>query len=427
MKTNLTLWITTLALLTIATATLIWQHSSLSATRHEIAELRQETRVQESPAPTTAVAAQIATPPLDRLSADGLLALLPQGEEDMGAIYRAVPIIFEQLEDYSSDELIELMAEMDELSKSDPPKAGMLGLIKSLLMVIVAEEVPERVLAMVEKDGAGTGSELRAAAFAGLARKDPDRARQLLEDADWPARQIQVAKAVLLGELLKSDLPAALELFREDRSDLLTTSGAVISDVSSDPAVRDSLWVAVRSESDPVVRYELAKGLIAGAFIRGGPEEMRKAFAEADFDDVNLKSAIVQEFAGSALPTDPDQTYAWIRESLPAEAVPQALARALGSWARRDFNAAGTWLGEQEDSPARDEATGMFARTVVQINPLAAVTWAASISDKEMRRTALDATISQWSQDDPDAASSWADENGIDTSELPEILRTTKE
>ena len=69
----------------------------------------------------------------------------------------------------------------------------------------------------------------------------------------------------------------------------------------------------------------------------------------------------------------------------------------------------------------------MFARTVVQINPLAAVTWAASISDKEMRRTALDATISHWSQDDPDAASSWADENGIDTSELPEILRTTKE
>ncbi len=154
---------------------------------------------------------------------------------------------------------------------------------------------------------------------------------------------------------------------------------------------------------------------------------MRQAFADADFDDVGLKLAIVQEFAGSAMPTDSDQTYAWIRESLPAKEVPQALARAVGSWARRDFNAAGTWLGAQEDSPARDEAAGMFARTVVKINPLAAVTWAASISDEEMRQTALDTTLGRWSHEDPDAASSWADENGIDTSGIPGVPQATKE
>ncbi len=215
MKTNLTLWITTLALLAIAATTLIWQHSSLSATRDEIADLKQGAGVQEPPPATSTAAPQVASPRLDRLSADGLLAMLPQSEEDMAAIYRAVPIIFEQLVDHSSEELLELMAGMDELSAGNPSKAGMLGLVKSLLMVIVAEEVPERVLTMVEQDGAGTSADLRAAAFVSLARKDPDRARQLLEDSDWPARQIQVAKAALLSELLKSDLPAALELFRE--------------------------------------------------------------------------------------------------------------------------------------------------------------------------------------------------------------------
>ncbi|MGI9241616.1 MAG: hypothetical protein ACR2RV_12510 [Verrucomicrobiales bacterium] len=427
MKSNLSVWTTALVLLAIAAATLVWQRSSLSATREEIADLKQKIGAQALPPTGVATAPEIAVPTPDRPSVGELLEMLPQGERDMGAMFRAVPIMFEQIQDYTSDELLGLMDDMDELTAGDPSKAGVLGLVKSLLMVIVADEAPERVLAMVEKDGAGTGAELRSAAFAGLARKDPDRARQLLEEADWPARQIQVAKSVLLGELLKSDLPAALELFREERSDLLTTSSAIISDASSDPAVRDRLWTAVRSESDPVVRHELAKGLIAGEFIRGGPQAMRQAFADADFDDVALKTAIVQEFAGSALPTDPDETYAWIEESLPAEEVPQALARALGSWARRDFNAAGQWLGAQPDSPARDEAIGMFARTVVEIDPLAAATWAASIAEEETRQTALGSTLGRWTEADPEAAKAWADENGIDTSELPRVPGSAKE
>jgi hypothetical protein len=428
MNANLKLWISTLLLLSISAATLIWQRSGIRAMRAELDSLRQTSLPQadrRGALRSVAEPGQPASQGPERPSLAEFLALLPDETGDIGSIYRALPTMLTPLSNCSSEQLLDLIAEMDERPAAGGSGGETLGMIRNLLMLLVAEDAPERILEMVEEEGDGSAAEMRAAAFAGLAQKDPDRARELLAGADWPAHQVQTAKCVLFGQLLKNDLPGALELFRDRQPDLLTSSRAMISDASSDPARREQLWAAARSEGDAAVREALVQGLIAGEFIRGGPQAMRKTCAESDFLDADLKASIVREFAASALPADPDQTYAWIRESLPAEQVPDALARAIASWAREDFNAAGTWLGNQEQSPSRDEAIGAFAKTVVEIDPAAAAAWAAAIEDEASRQKALDATLRRGRQQAPGAAETWADENGIELSEVPGGQPTT--
>ena len=420
MNTNTGIWIATAAVLVFSATTVFWQRRGISATRGEIETLRRAIAEQEEP-PRDLAASPPGAPPIETAahpSAPALLAMLPPAGGDMAEFFRSVPAMFEQIRDHSPEELLALIAEIDGGQAEDDGKAGF---VKTLLMMIVAEDAPEEILAMVEESGNGRDGGLRAAAFVGLAKKDPDRARQMLDTVDWPAREVQNARTSLFRALLQHDLPAALELFRDSQSDLLAASSGVISDVSSDPSLRAEIWEAARVEGDAVLRQELVRGLLIGDYIRGGAAAMRASFAAAEFLDGELKRVLIRELAPEAMASQPDETVLWIRESLPADEIPAEVARAVGSWAREDFNAAGTWLGAQENSPERDAAISTFAKTVARIDPQAAATWANSIEDAAARRKALAATLGRWRESDAAAAIEWAQENGIDVGDIPSV------
>ena len=191
MNANLKLWISTLLLLSISAATLIWQRSGIRAMRAELEGLRQTSVPQTGqPGPLRPAAAPDRATELgsERPSLAALVASLPEEGGNTGSIFRALPTVLTPLSNCTSEELLELIAEMDEGQAAGGSGAQTLEMIKSLLMLLVAEDAPERILEMVEKDGDGSAAEMRAAAFAGLAQKDPDRARELLASAGWPAR-----------------------------------------------------------------------------------------------------------------------------------------------------------------------------------------------------------------------------------------------
>ena len=130
--------------------------------------------------------------------------------------------------------------------------------------------------------------------------------------------------------------------------------------------------------------------------------------------DAETKRAIIDETAGESMRTDADETLAWIRESVAPDKVAQTLGKAVRSWAQADFNAVGIWLGKLPDSPDKDTAICTFAETVVELDPLAAATWAAEISDESSRNSTLRSTLDHWDRIDADAAKAWADSQGID-------------
>ena len=74
----------------------------------------------------------------------------------------------------------------------------------------------------------------------------------------------------------------------------------------------------------------------------------------------------------------------------------QAYSSAVSSWAFNDPNAAGKWLGEQEQGPELDLARQQFATSITQKDPESAMAWANAVMEEKTRALAVQSVYMQW-------------------------------
>jgi len=432
MKLERSTWISIAIAIAICAITVLWQRTSISAMNESVGALQAQLDSSElslqgkggrsqSLALPSAIAKETGEtsdrpPQAVRPSLEEIISQLPEGTSDPSPSFRMMPKLLESFADYSIDDLFATFAELENLS-ADPNKRNTLGFLHSILQMVVADVAPARLMEMAEEKN---DPQLRSLAFTSLLRKDITKASEMLASVDWPEHEFQLAESVLMSaqvrELVEKDVPAALEFMRENKDHFHYSSGAVIGVAVEDETVRLALWDALQSEEDSVLQAKLTRGLFRSAFMRDGLDGARQALEQAPYLDENLRVSIIEETADNAMRADADAAYEWIRESsLPPERVGESLSRAVGNWAREDFNAAGTWLGAQESSPERDRAMKAFARTVVDIDPAAAAIWANVIEDPTIRRDTLDSILSVWDMTDSEAVDAWAEENDVDT------------
>ena len=437
MTLNRSTWISITIAAAICGGTLIWQRGNINAMSSEIEALKID--LVERPSGSTEQVAKGGSPSAlggnpdskqanlnaDRPSLDEIVATMPRRDPaNPQANFRQLPEMLEQFADFSVDEIFAVLDEFEILGEKHPDKAEALGFAHSTLMMVVADAEPERLLAMAEERD---DHMLRTIAFPALMRKDANRARDILADAKWTKPEIRMAKSALMGELVKQDLPAALEYMRENEADFQFFGGAVIAAVNEDVEVRESLRAALHEVESEVIQTELARGLVLSEYMQDGLSGARAALAEASYLDDESRLSIINETVGSSLRSDPDESYQWIRESLPPEQSAEALTHGVRSWAEHDFNAAGTWLGTLDQSPERDHAMGAFAVKVSRLDPSAAATWAIAIGDESVRNTSLGMVLSHWQTVDPEAMNTWALENEVPLDQIPQVLRPTEE
>jgi hypothetical protein len=102
-----------------------------------------------------------------------------------------------------------------------------------------------------------------------------------------------------------------------------------------------------------------------------------------------------------------------MQEVMPADQYSQTVAIAVRRWTERDFNAAGTFIGEMEPGMVRDQSVQAFAETVVWMEPESAAAWAEKIEDPAIRQKAYQAVGRVWTRKNPDAARQWMERQGI--------------
>ena len=89
----------------------------------------------------------------------------------------------------------------------------------------------------------------------------------------------------------------------------------------------------------------------------------------------------------------------------------EAVAETVESWARKDPEAAGEWLSQQELGPNMDRTVEEFAGEIIRADPLAAMEWGQVISNDSRRQRMLLYIGREWIQRDRDGASVWLTEN----------------
>ena len=85
-------------------------------------------------------------------------------------------------------------------------------------------------------------------------------------------------------------------------------------------------------------------------------------------------------------------------------------------WTEKDYQAAGTWLTQAADSPAKQAAVASYAKTVAPYDPETAVQWAVTLPPGRTRLIALQTIYQKWPKEEPAdkaAAEAFAEKHDI--------------
>ncbi|MDE0571113.1 MAG: hypothetical protein OSB44_10555 [Verrucomicrobiales bacterium] len=336
------------------------------------------------------------------------------------------------VKELDSDEVELALAEVRGMGRG-----GDMFMSMSLLMSRYAEIDPEKALGFVGKSsgmerGMGTSSILRT-----WASKDPKAAadyltKNMLKDGgdDWMMRRTAASVA---SEWAKQDTNAALAWAKglpdEVKGDAL---GNIIEQITTDDPLK-AAEVAMGFEGEQQGR---ALRTIADQWSRNEPEQALK-WAEALTGEERV--GVMEEALENWVRKDTESTVAYLdkmeaseRDSIMKEVVEQwarvggdatadaakwvasqddgkgkvdATGEVVGQWMRSDPEAASEWLGAQPVGDARDRGVAALLRDrSVREDPSAAVAWADTISNDEMRGEQVERSARSWLASDRAAA-----------------------
>jgi hypothetical protein len=89
----------------------------------------------------------------------------------------------------------------------------------------------------------------------------------------------------------------------------------------------------------------------------------------------------------------------WIGQTLPDKGD-FTIETMMERWTEKDYQAAGTWLTQAADSPAKQAAVASYAKTVAPSDPETAVQWAVTLPPGRTRLIALQTIYQKWPKDD---------------------------
>lgn len=216
----------------------------------------------------------------------------------------------------------------------------------------------------------------------------------------------------------------ALPLDESATHDLLHS---VISAAHTNEA-RTAALAALRECRAGKLGGELAAGLVSSRLGDVGQELQREPFAEASrwLEDAGLDeeewnricSGLVSNYGNQGGKEFP-AWIEWMGRQLPARAGPDAsgpLACMMERWTERDYEAAGHWLVEAQDGPAKVAAVAGYVRAISPYDLDTALQWIESLPDERDRMGLLRSihwNLPKKTDEEKAAAAEFAAEHGI--------------
>ena len=407
---------------------LIWQRKEVASLESEVVSSRQMSAVPEESAVDSALKEDEVSdleenPGLPKAESRGefisvseLLASLPDGfNYGSPEFIRSLPQVLSLLEELNADELFILVKELYQADEREPIAANLWYLLTSLL----AEEEPERMLAFLAEARKDDGNEehlLEQSALFALARQDPAKAEAFLENAGWRGPQKSNSERGVLMGWAQSDFQEAIRYFEESGM----PSGIAISVLAvaaQEPEVRNEMKQVVLKMEDSPMRRGLTSSLMGAVYDESGFEGVGQLLSEMTFATPDLRDEAISGAANMGLSEKPKETIEWLQEEASSARREEFLENGVRGWARQDYQAAGEWLMSEEPSSDTDKLIAGYAATVVQIDPVAAMTWVDEIQDEKVQEKTRKSSLWEWHKADPAAARNWVVEQGWELEE----------
>lgn len=303
------------------------------------------------------------------------------------------------------------------------------GLLSFSIMTLATDH-PQAALALFTeasdlfKDG-GMGGHVISSALARWAKDEPMAAlKWVRENAEkFPDLVTDNARRGLLSGAAVQDPRLAFKLIGElgIKDTINAISG--IADAAKGPEERSATLAALREHlatlTDEAARKEAttrAAQMLASGVARDGFESASKWLATANLtpDEIAGFASGLNSFSTQS--GDTGQWIEWIGAALPAERLDDSIRDLVNNWTRNDYQAAGKWLSNTPEGPARNIAIRHYAETVSRYEPEVAAQWALTLPAGNARDDTLKQIYQNWPKNDPfasEAAAAFAQQHGI--------------
>jgi hypothetical protein len=300
--------------------------------------------------------------------------------------------------------------------------------IVSFSILMLADDRPEAAIAlyaecagMLDKDL--VGEHVVSTALGKWAEQDPAAALDWLRRnaTERPDLADEEAKRSILAGTATRDPALAFrmigDLDLEDATDAIHTIMGVGVD---DEAARTDLLQALRGHlatvADADAREEMsstALELLARGCDGTGYDSLSEWIGK-----VQLSETEKHQFAsGLTWYTTKGETgrwVEWISSNLPESAVGDPVRELVGEWTQQDYVAAGQWLTQTPEGPARTAAVESYAAAVAEYEPQIATQWALTLPPGPSRDATMRAIYENWPSSDPQGAGAFAREHGLE-------------
>jgi hypothetical protein len=432
-------WIIAVAVLAAGGVAAVHQHRTAAGVRAEVSKLgteaaklgiqveknsavaaaRLKRQRDESERKAASIAADLRSlaVEIDRLAASGR-----EPDEEM---HRRAMETMIRLMDLDAASISRLIAEMGaDPSISDETRRRLI----SFSILTLADDHPEAAITlyaessdMLGKDPAG--GHVVGTALARWAEMDPTRALDWLRRhaGERPDLVDEEAKRSWLAGAAERDPALAFrmisELGLEDPTDAIHV---IMGAGAGDDAERTEVLTALRAHLATITDPEMKGEMASKAF-----ELLARASEGPDFDSLTQWMESVKfspqeklQFAGGltwfTTRGDTGRWVEWLAGNLPADQLGDSVRELVGEWTQQDYLAAGQWLTQASESPAKSAAVEAYAAAVAEYEPQVAAQWALTLPPGPSREATLRAVYENWPASDPQGAAAFAREHGLE-------------
>lgn len=432
-------WVIAVSILVAGGLPALWNQRTAATSRAEVAKLRAEAarlgitleadptavvaRVkrqrEESERKAASISAELRSlaGEIDRLGASGQ-------EPDEETHRRAMETIIRLLE-LDTDSIRRLVGELrSDPSISDETRRRLI----SFSILTLADDHPEAAITLYAESSDMLGKDhadghVVATALTRWAEMDPQSALAWLQRhaADRPDLVNEEAKRSWLSGAAEHDPALAFRMISElDLEDASDAIHAIMGSGAGNAESRTELLGALRAHlstiSDPEARSEMSSKafeLLARTSEGSGYDSLTQWM-----DSVQLSPEEKQEFAGGltwfTTRSDTGRWVEWLAGNLPPGKLDDPVRELVGEWTQQDYVAAGQWLSQTPDSSAKSAAVEAYAAAVAEYEPQVAVQWALTLPPGPSRDATLRAVYENWPASDPQGASAFAREHGLE-------------
>jgi len=132
----------------------------------------------------------------------------------------------------------------------------------------------------------------------------------------------------------------------------------------------------------------------------------------------SMKTALIGQWAEN----DPAAAAAWLGHlSTDDPAYGHASAQITREWTRYDLTASSEWLHSLPASPELDRAVATYTFRAAQEDAPTAMSWAESITNKNMRNKMMQQVAANWKNDDPESFTQYLDDSDLNKKEREQL------